>query len=72
LGACGVIEAWISIHMMKEKWFSPNLNLEELDPRVGPLDYITGNGREIDGEYIMSNNFAFGGVNTSLIFRNIP
>jgi len=72
LGACGVIEAWIAINMMKEKWFCPNLNLEELDPRCGPLDYITGNGREIDAEYIMSNNFAFGGVNTSLIFRNIP
>jgi len=72
LGACGVIEAWIAINMMKEKWFCPNLNLEELDPRCGPLDYITGNGRNIDGEYIMSNNFAFGGINTSLIFRNIP
>jgi len=71
LGACGVIEAWIAINMMKEKWFCPNLNLEELDPRCGPLDYITGNGREIDGEYIMSNNFAFGGVNTSLIFRKV-
>jgi 3-oxoacyl-[acyl-carrier-protein] synthase II len=72
LGACGVIEAWIAINMMKEKWFCPNLNLEELDPRCGPLDYITGCGREIDAEYIMSNNFAFGGVNTSLIFRNMP
>jgi 3-oxoacyl-[acyl-carrier-protein] synthase II len=71
LGACGVIEAWISINMMKEKWFCPNLNLEELDPRCGPLDYITGTGRELDGEYIMSNNFAFGGINTSLIFRNL-
>jgi 3-oxoacyl-[acyl-carrier-protein] synthase II len=71
LGACGVIEAWIAINMMKEKWFCPNLNLEELDPACGPLDYITGNGREIDGEYIMSNNFAFGGINTSLIFRNL-
>ncbi|MDR0455308.1 MAG: beta-ketoacyl-ACP synthase [Treponema sp.] len=71
LGACGVIEAWIAINMMKEKWFCPNLNLEELDPRCGPLDYLTGNGREIDGEYIMSNNFAFGGINTSLIFRNL-
>ena len=71
LGACGVIEAWIAINMMREKWFCPNLNLDELDPRCGPLDYITGNGREIDGEYIMSNNFAFGGVNTSLIFRKI-
>jgi 3-oxoacyl-[acyl-carrier-protein] synthase II len=72
LGACGAIEAWISINMMKEKWFCPNLNLAEIDPACGPLDYITGNGREIDAEYIMSNNFAFGGINTSLIFRNIP
>jgi 3-oxoacyl-[acyl-carrier-protein] synthase II len=71
LGACGVIEAWISIHMMREKWFCPNLNLVDLDPECGPLDYITGSGREIDTEYIMSNNFAFGGVNTSLILRNI-
>jgi len=71
LGACGAIEAWISINMMKEKWFCPNLNLEELDPDCGPLDYIMGEGREIDTEYLMSNNFAFGGINTSLIFRNI-
>jgi 3-oxoacyl-[acyl-carrier-protein] synthase II len=71
LGACGVIEAWISINMMKEKWFCPNINLEELDPQCGPLDYITGSGRDIECEYIMSNNFAFGGINTSLIFKNI-
>jgi 3-oxoacyl-[acyl-carrier-protein] synthase II len=71
MGACGAIEAWISILMMKEKWFCPNINLEELDPRCGPLDYITGSGREIDTSYIMSNNFAFGGINTSLIFKNL-
>jgi 3-oxoacyl-[acyl-carrier-protein] synthase II len=70
LGACGAIEAWVSINMMKEKWFCPNINLEEIDPRCAPLDYITGSGREIDTGYIMSNNFAFGGINTSLIFRN--
>jgi 3-oxoacyl-[acyl-carrier-protein] synthase II len=72
LGACGAIEAWVAINMMKEKWFCPNLNLTEIDPACGPLDYITGSGREIDAEYIMSNNFAFGGINTSLVFRNIP
>jgi len=71
LGACGAIEAWIAINMMKEKWFCPNLNLKELDPACGPLDYITGSGRQIDAEYIMSNNFAFGGINTSLVFRNL-
>jgi 3-oxoacyl-[acyl-carrier-protein] synthase II len=70
LGACGAIEAWISIYMMKEKWFCPNINLNRLDSKCAPLDYITGNGREIETEYIMSNNFAFGGVNSSLIFKN--
>ncbi len=69
LGACGAIEAWLSINMMNEGWFAPNINLTELDPECAPLDYITGTGREINTEYVMSNNFAFGGINTSLIFR---
>ena len=71
LGACGGIEAWLAIHMMNRKWFSPNLNLKEVDPECAPLDYITGTGREIDVEYFMSNNFAFGGINTSLIFKRV-
>lgn len=69
LGACGALEAWMSIEMMNEKWFSPTLNLKKLDPLCAELDYITDTGRKIDGEYIMSNNFAFGGINTSLIFK---
>lgn len=69
LGACGAIEAWLSILMMDRKWFSPNLNLKNIDPECAPLDYITGSGRKMDIEYLMSNNFAFGGINTSLIFR---
>ena len=69
LGACGGIEAWLSIQMMNASWFSPNLNLVNIDPACGDLDYIQGEGRNLDAEYIMSNNFAFGGINTSLIFR---
>ena len=72
LGACGAIEAWISINMMNQGWFIPNINLNELDAECAPLDYITGAGREIKARYIMSNNFAFGGINTSLIFKKIP
>lgn len=71
LGACGAIESWLTINMMNEGWFLPNLNLKEVDPKCAPLDYITGNGRNIDTEYVMNNNFAFGGVNTSLIFKKI-
>ncbi len=69
LGACGAIEAWLSLEMMNTGWFSPTLNLNNVDEQCGALDYITGEGREIDCRYIMSNNFAFGGINTSLIFK---
>jgi 3-oxoacyl-[acyl-carrier-protein] synthase II len=69
LGACGALEAWMSIEMMRAGWFAPTLNLEQLDPRCAELDYIVGTGRELQTDYVMSNNFAFGGINTSLIFR---
>jgi len=69
LGACGALEAWMAIQMMLEGWFAPTINLEHVDPECADLDYIRGNGRELDAEYVMSNNFAFGGINTSLIFR---
>lgn len=71
LGACGALEAWMSIRMMNEGWFSPTLNLSEVDPRCAELDYIRDAVRTIDTGYVMSNNFAFGGINTSLIFRRV-
>ena len=70
LGACGALEAWISIEMMREGWFAPTINLQQIDPQCAVLDYITGVGRELQCEYVMSNNFAFGGINTSLIFKH--
>ena len=69
LGACGALEAWISIEMMREGWFAPTINLQQVDPQCAALDYIIGSGRELQCEYVMSNNFAFGGINTSLIFK---
>jgi 3-oxoacyl-[acyl-carrier-protein] synthase II len=69
LGACGALEAWISIEMMREGWFAPTINLARVDPACAELDYIMGEGRRLQCEYVMSNNFAFGGINTSLIFK---
>ena len=69
LGACGSLEAWLSIEMMREGWFAPTINLDEVDPACAELDYITGEGRSLQVEHFMSNNFAFGGINTSLIFK---
>lgn len=72
LGACGALEAWMTIEMQRERWMSPTLNLETIDPKCAPLDYLRGEGRVIDTEFVMTNNFAFGGINTSLIFRRWP
>jgi 3-oxoacyl-[acyl-carrier-protein] synthase II len=44
-------------------------NLDEVDPHCGKLDYLRGEFRQMHHDYVMNNNFAFGGVNTSLIFR---
>jgi 3-oxoacyl-[acyl-carrier-protein] synthase II len=69
LGACGALEAWISVEMMRAGWFAPTINLAKVDPECAGLDYVVEEGRELDCEYVISNNFAFGGINTSLIFR---
>jgi 3-oxoacyl-[acyl-carrier-protein] synthase II len=55
--------------MMREGWVAPNLNLESVDERCAQLDYVAGDVRRLEVETLVSNNFAFGGVNTSLVFR---
>jgi len=69
LGACGALEAWMSLEMMREGWFVPTINLRQPDEQCGALDYIMGKARHIDCEYLQSNNFAFGGINTSIIIK---
>jgi 3-oxoacyl-[acyl-carrier-protein] synthase II len=69
LGACGSLEAWMTIEMLNRDWYAPTVNLSTIDPRCAELDYIMDGGRDMQLEYVMTNNFAFGGVNTSLIFR---
>ncbi len=71
LGACGALEAWLGIEMMREGWFAPTANLHTVDERCAPLNYIKGDNLPLETEYIMSNNYAFGGINTSLIFKRV-
>ncbi len=71
LGACGALEAWAAIEMMREGWFHPTVNLDNVDERCAQLDYITGKGRELAAQVVMSNNLAFGGINTSLLFGRV-
>ncbi|GLQ90277.1 beta-ketoacyl-ACP synthase [Dyella flagellata] len=69
LGACGALESWWALQMMRDGWFAPTINLVEPDTACAELDYIVNGGRTMSAEYVMNNNFAFGGINTSLIFR---
>lgn len=72
LGACGALETWLAVEMMNHGWFAPTINLDNVDPECAELDYIRGDGRVVDTEFVMNNNFAFGGINTSLIMRRHP
>lgn len=61
LGACGALEAWMSLEMLRKGWFVLTINLKSLDPACGELDYIVDDICYIETEHIQSNNFAFGG-----------
>lgn len=71
LGACGAIESIITILMMKEGFAAPTRNLENPDPECAPIKHVCGEVRDYDFSTGMNNNFAFGGINTSLIFKKI-
>lgn len=70
MGACGAIEAAFCLAMLRDGFLAPTRNLTEVDPRCAALDYV----REVRAArpaVLMSNNFAFGGVNTSLILSAV-
>jgi 3-oxoacyl-(acyl-carrier-protein) synthase len=48
----------------------PSLNLDHPDPTLPALDHVLGEPRAAHVEYAMNNN-AFGGINTSLIFKAV-
>jgi 3-oxoacyl-[acyl-carrier-protein] synthase II len=67
MGACGAIEAIATLLMMREGFLAPTLNLENPDPALPPLNHVIGELRDHRARLAASNNFAFGGVNTSLV-----
>jgi len=68
LGASGAIEAAICALASQRAWVPPTVNLETPDPACD-LDHVTGNGRALSPEYLLSNSFGFGGINAALVFR---
>lgn len=70
LGACGAHEIIFSIFMMEDNMIYPTINFKSLDPRCSPINIITENTKK-ELNIILSNNFAFGGINTSLIIKKL-
>jgi 3-oxoacyl-[acyl-carrier-protein] synthase II len=64
---CGTIEAIATLEMLRTGVFFPSLNLKDPDPKLPALDFLQAH-RKIETNYAMSNNFAMGGMNVSLIF----
>ncbi len=68
LGAAGGIEAVFSVKAMLENKLPPTINYEFPDPDCD-LDYIPNVPRDVTVDYVLSNNFGFGGTNACLIFK---
>ncbi|MCI5223735.1 MAG: 3-oxoacyl-ACP synthase [Candidatus Electrothrix sp. AR4] len=68
MGTCGVIELILTLYMMEQGFVAPTLNLEHVDERCAMLRHC----REVTETEIRTaavQNFAFGGVNTSLLIK---
>lgn len=70
LAACGAIDLIMSVRMIQEGMLLPTRNLSEIDAACAGVRHV----REVESapvRRIMSNNFAFGGMNTSLIISGV-
>lgn len=67
-GGGGAFESIVSMIALNESFLPANKNLDTVDPLCAPLDYLRGH-REVSIDAVMNNNFAFGGINTSLIIK---
>lgn len=71
IGATTVLQAVIGIEALRAGLAPPILNYEAPDPDCAGLDLVIGQARPIDCMAMMVNAFAFGGLNTSLVFKAV-
>lgn len=70
MGACGAIEAVITIESLRHQVAPPTINLQDPDPRCD-LDYVPGHARPMPLDKVLSNSFGFGGHSASLLFGRV-
>jgi 3-oxoacyl-[acyl-carrier-protein] synthase II len=70
LGATGAVEAVACILAIQHQTVPPTINLFELDAELdSKLNFTPNQAQERSIKYVLSNDFGFGGHNTSLIFK---
>jgi 3-oxoacyl-[acyl-carrier-protein] synthase II len=67
LGAAGALEGMVSVLALREGFIPPTIHYREQDPECD-LDYVTTGSRNAKLRAVLSNSFAFGGNNTTIIF----
>ena len=70
LGATGAIEAAICALALEENWLPPTLNRNDPDPACD-LDVVPNSGRSADLNYVLSNSFGFGGINSCVVLGRV-
>lgn len=68
VGAAGVIEGIVSVLSIKNGVLTPTINLHKPDPELD-LDFVPNHSRKANIGIALSNSFAFGGHNATLVFR---
>jgi len=68
VGAAGVIEGVITVMSMVNDVITPTINLDIPDPELD-LDYVPHKSRKCTINTAISNSFAFGGHNATLVFK---
>lgn len=68
LGAAGGVEAIACVKALQEAFVPATLGLENVDPSCD-LDYVPGEGRQQELNYVLSNSLGFGGHNAVLCFK---
>jgi 3-oxoacyl-[acyl-carrier-protein] synthase II len=71
LGASGALEAVVSLLAIQGGFIPPTIHHETPDAQCD-LDYVTDGAREAALQVVLSNSFAFGGNNTSLLLGRYP
>ena len=67
LGASGALEGIVSLLALSKRFVPPTIHWRERDPECD-LDYVTQGARRAELRAVLSNSFAFGGNNTTVIF----